>query len=56
MTNHPHLAEETEAFFSRNDRFDGFDRGDLDRDYAADQADYWEAELQDENAKAEVQQ
>ena len=29
---HPHLQEEQDFFWSRADRFDGFDRGDLDRD------------------------
>jgi len=27
---HPHEQEEQDAWFARNDRFDGFDRGDLD--------------------------
>lgn len=34
---HPHQQEEMDAWFSRQDRYDGFDRGDLDRDHAADQ-------------------
>ena len=29
---HPHEQEELDAWFSRQDRFDGFDRGDLDND------------------------
>lgn len=33
----PQQDEDNAAFFSRNDRFDGFDRGDLDRDHDADQ-------------------
>ena len=33
MTTHPYEYEDQQAWFSRADRFDGFDRGDLDNSY-----------------------
>lgn len=36
---HPHEQEEIDAWFARNDRFDGFDRGDLDFPQAEDYGD-----------------
>lgn len=36
---HPHEQEERDAWFSRADRFDGFDRGDLDSPHADDHGD-----------------
>lgn len=43
----PHFDEETDAFYSRNDRFDGFDRGDLDWNYDAEQLAQNEAFMQE---------
>jgi hypothetical protein len=37
-------AEDYERNFSRADLFEGFDRGDLGRDYEEDQIALWEAE------------
>jgi hypothetical protein len=38
------FQEDQAAWFSRADRFDGFDRGDLDRDDDADLVATWESE------------
>lgn len=38
------MDEENQAWFSRADRFDGWDRGDLDRDHDADDCAYFEDE------------
>jgi hypothetical protein len=43
-TNHTQQQEDNDAWFARADRFDGFDRGDLDWDYEAEQQARNEAE------------
>lgn len=48
---HPHEQEERDAWFSRADRFDGFDRGDDGRDHDADQLARNEAEAEAEARK-----
>lgn len=49
---HIHQIEEEAAAFATVDRFDGFDRGDLDRDHEADDNARNEAELEEMKAAA----
>jgi hypothetical protein len=43
MDNEALRQEENDAWFARADRFDGFDRGDADNDYAEELRAYNEA-------------